>query len=149
VNDSAESLEQLFLKERIRHNAEYLERRRVEPRLGLCLSCGEVKILDMEGAMGECSECLSGQKTFEGDVTRVLDNLKEILLQKNRKYGDSALKPSRIFAKSDAVEQIRVRIDDKLKRIQNRQDDEDEDVELDLLGYLVLLRIAKRKGGEA
>jgi hypothetical protein len=149
VNDSAESLEQLFLKERIRHNAEYLERRRVEPRPGLCLSCGEVKILDMEGAMGECSECLSGQKTFEGDVTRVLDNLKEILLQKNRKYGDAALNPIRIFAKSDAVEQIRVRIDDKLKRIQNRQDDEDEDVELDLLGYLVLLRIAKRKGGEA
>jgi hypothetical protein len=146
MNDSAESLEQIFLKERLRHNAEFQARKMVEPRLGLCLSCGEVKMLDMEGAMGECSECLSGQKKFEADVTQVLENIRETLLTKNRKYGDSALNPSRIFAKSDAVEQIKVRIDDKLKRIQNRQD---EDVETDLLGYLVLLKIAKRKGGEA
>jgi len=133
--------------ERLQHNEEYQERRKVQPRLGPCLSCGEIEVLDMEGAMGECMDCLhASRKSFEAGVTKVLENIKEILLQKNRKYGGSVLNPSRIFAKSDAVEQIKVRIDDKLKRIQNRQDDEDEDVETDLLWYLVLLKIAK--GGE-
>ena len=65
------------------------------------------------------------------------------MLEKNRKYGDSALNPCRIFSKADAVEQIKVRIDDKLKRLQNEQNDEDEDVVKDLVGYLVLLMIAK------
>lgn len=131
--------------ERLQQNEEHL-RKMVEPRLGPCLSCGVIKLLDMEGAMGECKDCICSRKSFETDVTKVLENIKEILLEKNRKYGDSALNPNRIFAKSDAVEQINVRIDDKLKRIQNRQDDEDEDVTTDLMGYLVLLKIAK--GGE-
>jgi len=39
--------------------------------------------------------------------------------------------------------QILVRIDDKLSRMSNQ--DEDEDVVSDLLGYLVLLKIAKGK----
>jgi hypothetical protein len=67
-----------------------------------------------------------------------------MLLEKNRKYGDSALKPQRIFSKADAVEQIKVRIDDKLSRITSAQADDNEDAELDLIGYLILLRIAKR-----
>jgi hypothetical protein len=66
-----------------------------------------------------------------------------MLLEKNRKYGDSALNPSRIFSKSDNVEQIKVRIDDKLSRLRNSQDDEDEDVVGDLIGYLVLLKVAQ------
>lgn len=78
-------------------------------------------------------------------IATVCDEIKELLLEKNRKYGDSALNPTRIFAKSDAVEQIKVRIDDKLNRLKNQQSDEDEDVVLDLVGYLVLLRVAQRK----
>ena len=39
------------------------------------------------------------------------------LLYKNQQYGDSALNPSRIFSKASAVEQLLVRIDDKLNRI--------------------------------
>lgn len=66
------------------------------------------------------------------------------LLEKNRKYGDSALNPKRIFSKASSIEQIKVRIDDKLSRMENQQTDEDEDVVLDLIGYLVLLRIAMR-----
>lgn len=75
-------------------------------------------------------------------IAQVCDEIKEMLLEKNRKYGDSALNPTRIFAKSDSVEQIKVRIDDKLNRLKNAQGDEDEDVVLDLMGYLVLLRVA-------
>ena len=38
-------------------------------------------------------------------------------IHKNRKYGNSALKPNRIFSKCSATEQLLVRIDDKLNRI--------------------------------
>lgn len=68
--------------------------------------------------------------------------IREMLLEKNRKYGDSALNPSRIFSSADSIEQINVRIDDKLSRIANAQSDEDEDVDLDLIGYLILRRVA-------
>jgi hypothetical protein len=68
----------------------------------------------------------------------------EMLLAKNAKYGNSALEPIRCFSRADPLEQIRVRIDDKLSRIMRGQGIEDEDVELDLMGYLVLLRIARR-----
>lgn len=76
-------------------------------------------------------------------ITKKVKEIETLLLEKNRKYGDSALNPYRIFSKADAVEQIKVRIDDKLKRLQNEQNDEDEDVVKDLVGYLVLLMIAK------
>lgn len=76
-------------------------------------------------------------------IETVCDSIKELLLTKNRKYGNSALDPIRIFAKVDPIELINVRIDDKLNRIKNAQIDEDEDVELDLMGYLVLKQVAR------
>lgn len=82
-------------------------------------------------------------RKFEDKVTSYLDNIKELLISKNRKYGNSALEPVRIFSKSDQSEQILVRIDDKLSRIKNSSLDEDEDVVKDLIGYLVLLEIGK------
>ena len=83
----------------------------------------------------------------QSQVTIVCDDIKELLLEKNRKYGDSALNPNRIFSKADAVEQILVRIDDKLNRIQKGAGllANDEDVVSDLIGYLVLLKIALKR----
>ena len=80
----------------------------------------------------------------QAQIALVCDDIKELLLEKNRKYGDSALNPNRIFSKADAVEQILVRIDDKLNRIQKGAGllANDEDVVSDLIGYLVLLKIA-------
>ena len=81
-------------------------------------------------------------KTQE-EISAVCNDIKELLLYKNKLYGDSALNPSRIFSKASAVEQILVRIDDKLNRIQKGAGlvGEDEDVIQDLIGYLVLLKI--------
>lgn len=79
------------------------------------------------------------------DIAEVCEELKYFLLDKNRKYGSSALNPVRVFAKSDSVEQIKVRIDDKINRLKNQQKDEDEDVIWDLLGYLVILTVALRR----
>lgn len=71
-------------------------------------------------------------------IIDVCDRVKEILIEKNRKYGNSALDPVRVFSKASPEEQILVRMDDKLSRIRNRQNDEDEDPFVDLIGYLVL-----------
>jgi hypothetical protein len=77
-------------------------------------------------------------------IAQICDEIKSMLLEKNRKYGNSALDPIRIFSKADAKEQIRVRIDDKLSRLRNVQGDETEDVISDLIGYLVLLKVSER-----
>ena len=76
-------------------------------------------------------------------ISEICDDIKELLIFKNRKYGNSALKPCRVFSKSSAVEQLLVRIDDKLKRIMQGAGllAKDEDVLNDLIGYLVLLKI--------
>jgi hypothetical protein len=75
------------------------------------------------------------------DICVVCDEIKELLLAKNRKYGDSALNPVRVFSKASPLEQIKVRLDDKISRLQSAQNDEDEDVITDLIGYLILLKI--------
>ncbi len=72
------------------------------------------------------------------------DGIADLLAEKNRAYGDSALNPVRILSKADPVEQIKVRIDDKLSRLA-RGSAAGEDVILDLIGYLVLLRIAQKE----
>lgn len=74
-------------------------------------------------------------------ITECLE-VAEMLIKKNVSYGDSALHPMRLFAQSDSVEQLKVRIDDKLNRIKNSQGFAgDNDID-DLIGYLILLRIA-------
>lgn len=79
----------------------------------------------------------------EMKISGVCDDIKELLINKNRKYGNSALKPCRVFSKASAVEQLLVRIDDKLNRIMQGAGllANDEDVINDLIGYLVLLKI--------
>ena len=84
-------------------------------------------------------------------ISSICDDIKELLLYKNQKYGNSALEPMRVFSQSDDVEQILVRIDDKLNRIKHGAGllAKDEDVIVDLIGYLVLLKIAlKRKASD-
>jgi len=83
-------------------------------------------------------------KNIENIIKKECDLIKNILLDKNRKYGNSALKPLRIFSKLDDEQQLFVRIDDKLSRISNQNKLEDEDVILDLIGYLILLKIKRR-----
>lgn len=78
----------------------------------------------------------------------IYDSCHEIahmLIKKNIAYGNSALEPVRIFSKADAREQLHVRIDDKLSRIMRGTSYiGDNDID-DLIGYLVLLKIAKAK----
>jgi len=92
----------------------------------------------------------------EEELTRVqkmiveeCDMVKNLLLAKNKEYGNSALEPINVFSSLSAEEQIDVRIDDKLKRIQNIKNMPEvaihEDTEQDLIGYLILMRVARRQ----
>jgi len=81
----------------------------------------------------------------ENQITEVMADIEGMLIAKNQAYGDSALDPVRIFSKHDAIEQLYVRIDDKLSRIQRGHEYPGDDTILDLVGYLVLLLIAKER----
>jgi len=73
-------------------------------------------------------------------IKQVCEEICAMLLKKNESYGNSAAEPVRIFSKVDAIQQINVRIDDKLSRIAKGKEFYGEDTELDLIGYLILKR---------
>ena len=72
-------------------------------------------------------------------------DIMNLLLKKNISYGNSALEPIGIFSKADAEQQIRNRIDDKLNRIKNGEHFEDDNDIDDIIGYLILLKIAHKR----
>jgi len=81
-------------------------------------------------------------------VTKIRSKCAEItglLISKNSSYGNSALKPRPIFGRGSTTASLEARIDDKLNRIAsgNMSFESYEDTILDLLGYLVLLLIAR------
>jgi len=76
--------------------------------------------------------------TMEEQIKIVCTEVETMLLIKNQSYGGIET-PVNIFSKANAMEQICVRIDDKLSRLTRNGDDfPTEDTELDLIGYLVL-----------
>jgi len=77
-------------------------------------------------------------------IMDVCDEIKSILLEKNASYGDSAINPIRIFSHADPIEQINVRIDDKLSRMIRGHRYPGDNDEMDLIGYLILKRVAVR-----
>jgi hypothetical protein len=96
-----------------------------------------------------CEKCVPRATEIERVIAEVCNNLKKMLWQKNKAYGNSALEPIRVFApevKEDAL--IRARMDDKLARIRNMNGrtelrEEEEDAYMDLAGYIVLLRVQR------
>jgi len=94
---------------------------------------------------GEIKMPIISNNNTEGEIKKVCDELSDMLILKNRAYGNSALDPVRIFSSSDNVEQLKVRIDDKLSRFaRGNEFPGDNDID-DLLGYLVLLKVARRE----
>lgn len=82
-------------------------------------------------------------------IAEECNGIKELLLEKNKRYGNSVFDPINVFSHVDFEEQIRVRVDDKLKRIMNGYENQqntgsrtDEDTIDDTIGYLVILKVA-------
>ena len=81
--------------------------------------------------------------TFEKNLNSILNSIGKFLKEKNKRYGNSALEPSNMFFKGNSEEGIRIRIDDKLKRIKNSEVLRKNDI-VDLIGYLIILCITKK-----
>lgn len=93
---------------------------------------------------------LESKGSFESDLDEVLSEIRSFLLEKNKAYGDSALNPIRAFSKADPIEQIKVRIDDKLSRFVRGNSYPGDNDEKDFCGYSILLQVARlreRRGG--
>ena len=88
------------------------------------------------------------ESDFEDEVWQVLIPLGKLIISKNKQYGDAALNPRNIFSKLAPGEGIKLRMDDKLSRIERGDGTGDEDAVADLAGYLVLLKIAERRAGQ-
>jgi len=79
------------------------------------------------------------------EIWKTCHGIAHMLIEKNIAYGDSALDPVRVFSRATPIEQLHVRIDDKLSRMMKGTDyPGDNDID-DLIGYLMLLKIAKEK----
>jgi hypothetical protein len=78
------------------------------------------------------------------------EDIKALLIAKNRAYGNSFQSPIKIFSSLDARERIKVRLDDKLSRLANGIDTDNvpEDTVLDVIGYLILWRVLDRAEDE-
>ena len=76
-------------------------------------------------------------------IIEVCNSMKDLLLYKNQKYGDSALNPNNIFYKGDSTNSIKIRLDDKIGRIKNNTDEilRINDV-ADIIGYCTLLLVS-------
>ena len=76
-------------------------------------------------------------------IAELTEAIRDLLLYKNQKYGDSALNPKKIFYKGDARNSILIRLDDKLGRIMANADATPRINDVaDIIGYCTLLLIS-------
>ena len=111
-----------------------------------CQKCGQ-NLTPHELYTHVCEDSWMPTDSMYSTQTAIRDEcaaISEFLIAKNRKYGNSALQPIRVFSQATADEAMLVRMDDKLSRIKNQQANDDEDAVLDLIGYLILYRVGKR-----
>lgn len=109
-------------------------------------------------ALGPTGDAICDCGDGDGVRQRIIqecERLRDLLLRKNRLYGNSIFDPVRVFAKDVNVEdQIRVRLDDKLSRILRggvslRDADEAlDDVLTDIAGYVILWLVYRRMDGK-
>ena len=83
-------------------------------------------------------------------IIRVMGKMCNFLVKKNKSYGNSVLNPIRLFSKADDYEQLMVRIDDKLSRLERGNFEIEDRIELhqDLMGYHALVLVKLGFGDE-
>lgn len=98
---------------------------------------------DYDGNTPEQWEAYVKISSFATNVHRILDGVADTVIKKNASYGDSALNPIRVFSKADRMEQLFVRLDDKLSRVQRGSEYPGDDTLRDIIGYATLILIAR------
>ena len=102
------------------------------------LSCLEAQLYaqTMESPYGDLPP--TQQKIHE-----IIGAMKDLLLYKNQKYGDSAINPKKIFYKGDSTNSILIRLDDKLGRVMSNTEEKPRINDVcDIIGYCTLLLIS-------
>lgn len=102
-----------------------------------------VVTLDNEKVVKASTHGVSSKSLTESQmkIIEICDSMKDLLLYKNQKYGDSALNPNNIFYKGDSTNSIKIRLDDKIGRIKNCEETRINDV-ADVIGYCTLLLVS-------
>jgi len=93
------------------------------------------------------SKKLSEEKqlmTFNEALKIELEAIEVALAQMSIQYGNPMLKPFNVFSKASAEDKINMRIDEILSRIARGCPENDENILLDLICYLVLKRVLRR-----
>lgn len=86
---------------------------------------------------------MSNENDTQNKINEIMEAMQDLLLSKNRLYGNSALNPKQIFYKGDAVNSILIRLDDKLGRIMANTDEKPRINDVaDIIGYCTLLLIS-------
>jgi hypothetical protein len=132
--------------------------KRKEKKMDKCRKCGKM----FEGIGKFCPDCkaeLSDENKHnplqeapvpisksQESIAEIVDATKDLLLYKNRLYGDSALNPIGIFTEHIKTvpantASILVRLDDKLGRVKNAPALRINDVS-DIIGYCTLLLVS-------
>ena len=98
-----------------------------------------------EKAFEDLSECTEEEKKMDTQekIKEIYEGMTELQLEKNKRYGDAALKPNHIFYKGSAQDSILLRLDDKLSRIMNNNGEPRANDIADVIGYCTLLLISK------
>lgn len=97
-----------------------------------------------------CSIVKMGYKAedFEDTPTQqkikdILSGMTNLLLYKNKKYGDSAINPKKIFYKGDSTNSILIRLDDKIGRVMSNTEEKPRVNDVaDIIGYCTLLLVS-------
>lgn len=84
-------------------------------------------------------------------IANEFNSIRDLVVKKNTDYDSAVFKPIGVFTSTTALEQIKTRLDDKLKRLQHFYHNDgseglhyDEDTEADVIAYLVLKRVLGR-----
>lgn len=84
-----------------------------------------------------------GETPTQQKIRNIMDAMKDLLLYKNQKYGDSAINPKKIFYKGDSTNSILIRLDDKLGRVMSNTEEKPRVNDVaDIIGYCTLLLIS-------
>ena len=76
-------------------------------------------------------------------IHEIMGAMKDLLLYKNQKYGDSAINPKKIFYKGDSTNSILIRLDDKIGRVMSNTEEKPRVNDVcDIIGYCTLLLIS-------
>lgn len=89
-------------------------------------------------------DCYAVYDDTKEKIKEICDNISDLLIYKNQKYGNSALEPQNIFYKGDTENALLIRLDDKIGRIINNTDGIRVNDVCDIIGYLVLYLVYKK-----